>query len=156
MSNQKRRTTFIDATVQGQLVRRIFLHWLSFFAVVGMMMWFMSIMMGDPSKAVAERMTDSIGPMIMLGIVMAAILPAFMLDTIRFSNRFVGPVTRLRRAMRSLGTTDDIAPLQFRDNDFWAEAADEFNTVLEKCNRQQEELRRLKEKLGANSETVSS
>ena len=79
-----------------------------------------------------------------------------MLDTIRFSNRFVGPVTRLRRAMRSLGTTDDVAPLQFRDNDFWAEAADEFNNVLEKCNRQQEEIRNLKDKLGATTETVSS
>ena len=73
-----------------------------------------------------------------MGIVMLALFPAFMLDTIRFSNRFVGPIARVRRHLRQLGA-GNTERCQFRNNDFWAELAEEYNVVADRVERLQEE-----------------
>ena len=72
------------------------------------------------------------GEFIFIGLVLLALLPAFMLDTIRFSNRFVGPILRLRRHLRELGNDMNTEPCAFRDNDFWRGMANDFNTLIDK------------------------
>ena len=57
------------------------------------------------------------------------LLPLVIMDVIRMSNRFVGPLLRLRRSMRALARGEDVEPIEFRDNDFWHDFADEFNAV---------------------------
>ena len=57
------------------------------------------------------------------------LLPLVIVDIIRFSNRFVGPLLRLRRSMRALARGEYVEPIEFRDNDFWYDFADEFNAV---------------------------
>ncbi len=48
----------------------------------------------------------------------------------RLSNRFAGPMLRLRRSLRALGRGEYVEPLEFRGADFWQEFADDFNSVL--------------------------
>ena len=55
------------------------------------------------------------------------LLPIVMLDVARLSARFVGPVLRLRGAMKELAEGQQTRPLAFRDNDFWQELAQDFN-----------------------------
>lgn len=57
------------------------------------------------------------------------LLPMVMVDIIRLSNRFAGPLVRLRRAMRALAQGEEVEPIHFRDSDFWQEFADEFNAI---------------------------
>ncbi len=92
--------------------------------------------------------------LLLIGVVMLALFPAFALDTIRFSNRFVGPIARLRRYMRELADGENITTLAFRDNDFWSEVADEFNQVVELVQEQAAEIEQLKQKV--TSTTVSN
>ena len=74
-----------------------------------------------------------------MGVILLALFPAFMLDTIRFSNRFVGPIARLRRHLRQLGN-GETDRCQFRENDYWAEMAGEFNDVAVLVETQREEI----------------
>jgi hypothetical protein len=63
-------------------------------------------------------------------IVSTLILPFVVMDIIRLSNRFAGPMVRLRRAMRALARGEHVAPIKFRENDFWQPFAEEFNAVV--------------------------
>jgi len=124
-----RRSSFVDGTVQGRLVRRIFVHWLVFFGLLVVFLGLMSVLAGDPSQSVFERALAPASEYLLLGLLTLTLLPAFMLDTIRFSNRFVGPIARLRRSMRELAAGEPVKELRFRDDDLWTDAANEFNAV---------------------------
>jgi nitrogen fixation/metabolism regulation signal transduction histidine kinase len=90
-----------------------------------------------------------------MAIVMVSLFPAFMLDTIRFSNRFVGPIGRVRRYLRQLkdGQTDHCA---FRDDDFWSELAVEFNEVADLVESQKQEIARLQSLVEGNAHSANA
>jgi hypothetical protein len=52
------------------------------------------------------------------------------------SNRFVGPLVRLRRSMRKLARGEHVDPICFRDNDFWHDFANEFNAVAARVQKE--------------------
>lgn len=131
MSGKNRKQNFIDTHVQGSLVRRILMHWCIFFVVTCMLVAVLNALSGDPSLPFAEKVVGETGTLAMVAVSMLVLFPAFALDTIRFSNRFVGPISRLRRSLRELGQNKTTQRIQFRDNDFWAQMADEFNEVVE-------------------------
>ena len=58
------------------------------------------------------------------------ILPAVLWDLTRMSNRFVGPIYRLRRSMRELREGKEIEPVKFREGDFWYDFAEDFNHLV--------------------------
>ena len=143
MSARKRKKNFIDNHVQGALLRRIFSHWLMFFMVAGFAVILLQTLLGDSNLSVMDRLKHQVGEFVFFAIVMAALFPAFMLDTIRFSNRFVGPIARLRRHLRQL-SEGDTSECAFRGDDFWKDMAKEFNHVAELVESQQQEIQRLK------------
>lgn len=143
----KRRQHYIDSHVQGSLLRRILCHWLVFFLVACLSVVVLQTLLGDPNLSVMERMQQEIGEFVFLGIILLSLFPAFMLDTVRFSNRFVGPIARLRGALRELGENQEARPLQFRDADFWADVATEFNQVNEIVADQKRKIEELETKL---------
>jgi nitrate/nitrite-specific signal transduction histidine kinase len=138
----KRTQNFVDSPVQGALLKRVFLHWCGFFLVLAVAVITMEVLLGNPQENFAERFWREVASFKLIAVVMLSLLPAFMLDTIRFSNRFVGPVSRLRRALRDLkeGRADR---LQFRDSDFWVEMGREFNALAELVESQRQEIARL-------------
>lgn len=154
MSDLNRKQNFVDKTVQGGLVRRIFLHWLVFFVVTAMAVLSMKTLLGEPSLSLSERFTHEVKEFAYLGVVFIAIFPAFMLDTVRFSNRFVGPIARLRRHLNELGQDGETQDIKFRDNDFWQAIAGEFNDVNEMVQNQKKEIASLRAQLNLPAETV--
>ena len=149
MSRSKRKLNFIDNHVQGSLLRRIFFHWICFFGVLALTIVLLQTLLGDPALTLSDRLQAQIGEFTFLGVVMLCLLPAFMLDTIRFSNRFVGPIARVRRLMRQLAL-GNIERCKFRGNDFWSDMAEEFNAVAELVENQKAEIEKLKSQLTAN------
>jgi hypothetical protein len=57
------------------------------------------------------------------------LLPIVVFDMVRFTNRLVGPMVRLRTALRCLCQGRPCEPLRFRHGDFWTELAEEFNAL---------------------------
>ncbi len=151
----KRRQHFIDTNVQGSLLRRIMIHWALFFVIACLAVVVMQALMGDPNLPMVKRIQKEAGEFIFLGIILLSLFPAFMLDTIRFSNRFVGPVARLRRVLKELGSEqEEVEVLKFRDSDFWADVAQDFNKVSDLVRRQRTEIAQLKKQLKENQETA--
>jgi hypothetical protein len=133
-SNNKslRRQNLVDTHVQGALCKRIFWHWCAFFATTLFAIVGFQVLLGDPGESLSQRLGTQMGHFVLLSILLVSLLPAFMLDTVRFSNRFVGPFARLRRCMRELAQLDNTEELRFRQNDFWNAAALEFNELRRK------------------------
>ena len=63
-----------------------------------------------------------------------ALIPAFVWDTLKLTNRFAGPISRLRGALADASAGRATTPLQFRTNDYWKEIAQNFNCVMERCS----------------------
>ena len=148
MSDFKRKQNFVDKSVQGGLIRRIFVHWVCFFIVTAIAVLSVNTLLGDPAISFSDRLGNELSEFTFLGIVFIAIFPVFMVDTIRFSNRFVGPIVRLRRHLVELGTEGETKDVQFRDNDFWQTVAAEFNVVNDLIKEQKTEIESLKQQLG--------
>ena len=147
MPKHKRKKNYVDNQVQGALLRRIFSHWFMFFLVSGFTVIMLQTLLGDSNVPVMDRLRFQVGEFTFYALVMAALFPVFMLDTIRFSNRFVGPIGRLRRHMKQL-SQGDTSECKFRGDDFWAEVASEFNVVADLVKTQKEEIERLRIKAG--------
>jgi hypothetical protein len=127
----RRKHTFVDPTVQGGLVRRMVIYWIvSMFDVgVSLVCWWFLTSPTRGFKLALDEMWYLYSPLLIISILL---LPMGIVDTIRFSHRFVGPLIRLRRSMRQVARGEYVAPIKFRRTDFWQELADDFNALLER------------------------
>jgi len=131
MSHPTRKKTFVDPKVQGALVRRLVLHWSAFIAVASLVAFCLQVLSNPfrPIEAHAQQMWWTHGPFL---LVMFFMMPVFIIDTIKLSHRFAGPIYRLRNTVRSLAQGAKFEPLKFRDMDFWQGLAEDFNTMMER------------------------
>ena len=68
-------------------------------------------------------------PVRTVGPVLGVLSPVFIYDSIKMSNRFVGPMVSFRRSLKELASGGDPGKAQFRENDYWKEMACDFNTI---------------------------
>ena len=131
-----RRQLFVDPEVQGALVARAIIYWVACTLSIALLLLCSRVLFGPvrPLTFHLENMWFFYGPALIASVL---VLPVAITDIIRVSNRFAGPLTRLRRGMRRLAKGQPVAPLEFRRDDFWYEFAEEFNAVV----REVEELR---------------
>jgi len=61
---------------------------------------------------------------------MLFLLPVFVMDTVKLSHRFAGPIFSLRRAIREVAAGETPRRLKFRHKDFWKDLADDYNAML--------------------------
>jgi len=126
-----RKHLFIDPKVQGALVSRVVLYWVACLITITLMLLCWRIITG-PARMFYTHFNDMwffYGPALIASFLL---LPLVVVDIIRLSNRFAGPLLRLRRCMRELARGEYVEPIEFRDDDFWHEMADEFNNVLKR------------------------
>ena len=71
-------------------------------------------------------------------VAVTLLVPIIAYDVLVISNRFAGPLYRMRRSLRALGAGESVDPIHFRDHDFLQELAVEFNAVADRV----EQLRR--------------
>jgi hypothetical protein len=82
-----------------------------------------------PISAHFEELWWTQGPFL---LVMVFLLPMFVLDTIKFSNRFAGPIYRLRRTIKEVAAGAAPRHLKFRDFDFWKGLAEDYNKMIDR------------------------
>ena len=127
---KNRTKNYVDPAVQKSLVRRIILHWLAFL-VASFFVAFCLQFFNDPFRSFPEHLVEFWWKHGFVFLVMIALLPVFAYDAIRVSNRFAGPVSRLRKTIQELAQGKEAKPLEFRENDFWKSLAEEFNGMVE-------------------------
>jgi hypothetical protein len=143
MPKFKRRQLFVDPKVQGALVLRLLGYWLVTMVTAVAIVIGWRIVTGTPRFLVTHfsEMVFYYGPAVVAALLL---LPLIIVDCVRTSNRFAGPLYRLRRCMRDLGKGLPVPPIHFRDGDFWIELADEFNLLSARMQQMQQELADLK------------
>jgi len=124
-----RRIFFVDPDVQGALIKRVVVYWLACVITVSLFILCSWILIGRAGIFITHfsDMWFYYSPAIIAALLL---LPLLITDVIRMSNRFVGPLVRLRRGLRAVGRGESAHPIQFRDNDFWQDFAEEYNAVL--------------------------
>ena len=137
MSEMKslRKRLFVDPKVQGALVGRVILYWVVCLITITLMLICWRIVTG-PARPFYTHFDDLWffhGPAVIASFLL---LPLVVVDIVRVSNRFAGPMLRLRRSMRALARGEYVEPLEFRDADYWHEFADDFNAVLKRVQQQ--------------------
>ncbi len=133
MSLPKRITLIADAKVQGTLVFRLVTYWCFAWLVVIGLAVLVSFIFGATVEGVSVG--EVIGRMLsyfwLPVLISIMVLPILIRDCLRLSNRFTGPVLRIRRALKGLADGDPVTPIKLREGDFWQETADDFNRVLQ-------------------------
>lgn len=129
MMANSRKKSFIDPEVQGSLLVRLAIHWGLFVVAncIAFAFWETLVEGAAGGMATSSPLLRGVVPCL---ITSAALMPAFLYDALKLSNRFAGPVLRLRRALRELAEGRPIEPLKFRKGDFWESAADDFNAAI--------------------------
>ncbi len=138
MSGKKhlRKRLFVDPKVQGALVVRVVCYWMICLVTITLMLLCWRIVTG-PARLFYTHLDDMwfhYGPALVATLLL---LPLVIVDIVRLSNRFAGPMLRLRRSIRALARGEYVEPITFREGDFWQEFAEEFNGVLGRVNRLQ-------------------
>jgi|GEM_PF-581478 len=120
---------FVDPELQTQLALRVIVYWGMCIATVVLILICWRVVSGPvrPFYRHLGELWFHIGPALAASFV---VLPIVVIDVIRVSNRFVGPLLRLRRSVRSLAAGHDVEPLRFRKGDFWRGFADDFNALV--------------------------
>jgi hypothetical protein len=124
-----RKHLFVDPKVQGALALRVVLYWVVCLMTITLMLLCWQVLTGPvrPFLTHLDNVWFHSGPALIASLLL---LPLVIVDVLRLSNRFVGPVLRLRRSMRQLARGESVEPLDFRNGDFWHDFADEFNAVV--------------------------
>jgi hypothetical protein len=131
----KRKTVLVDPSVQWAIVRQAVIHWLAFTlaAMTLLALQFLALGLFTPSHEQWPTICRVVAAMFLS---LMLLLPLFVLDSFQLSNRFVGPVKLLRRALRGLAEGKPYSRVAFRKGDFWQEMADELNRAVETLREQ--------------------
>lgn len=130
MNSPRRKRWLIDFEVQYSLLRQIALHWSAFMLAnaVAMFIWFRFF--ESPLATWDETFTKFASSYFPMLIVSGALLPIFLLETIKLSNRFAGPIMRLKQTIAHAAAGEKVTPLHFRHGDFWTSLAHDFNKAF--------------------------
>ncbi|MEZ6136865.1 MAG: hypothetical protein R3C53_18375 [Pirellulaceae bacterium] len=129
-----RSKIFIDKTVQGAIAKRIILHWFVFFLLASLSLFTVEYFMGSSNLSMAEHLGVVWSKYAFFFLLMLAIMPTFIYDTMKMSHRFAGPILRLKDSLKNLADGGQTQHLKFRENDFWRELSEDFNRVAERVH----------------------
>lgn len=128
MSTNRRRQIFCDREVQGALMLRVVMYWFFCLLTVTLMLVCWSVVSGPPRRfsVLFADLYVRYAPALAASLV---VLPIVMIDVVRLSNRFAGPIKRLRDSMTALAEGNEVQPIKFREQDFWKPLAELFNAI---------------------------
>ncbi len=129
MSNNNRLKLLIDNRVQLSLVRRVTLHWLAFIGLFLCIVLTIELFLREPGVTMAQSFVLALQKNALMLVLMFAIMPAFLYDTIKMSNRFAGPISRLKNGLSALAKGEKVSEIKLRKDDFWGDLAEDFNRV---------------------------
>ncbi len=97
MKNNKRRTILVDKTTQWAIVRQSLRHWLYHSFVTILLLALLEVMFGGAVKSWQENWQSIWALAASVYLALLLLLPVFILESFKLSNRFAGPIGRVRR-----------------------------------------------------------
>ncbi|TWU51959.1 hypothetical protein [Rubripirellula reticaptiva] len=143
----ERSRILVDPKVQWTIAGRLAGHWTMFLVCLVAISTLVRVIFTAGDQPLLDSAWSSLKAQTPIILVMLMLLPVFLRDSLKLSNRFAGPMYRLRTALRSLAQNKETGPIKFRTGDFWLEAADDFNIVLAQLEELKSENTELKRKI---------
>lgn len=141
------RMLFINSRLQGLLTARVAGAWVIYHVLLWHALFlhhYMDYLSGQaagatplPFRHIYAEFVDTHTSLILCAV---AVLPLVMLETLRQTHRFAGPLDRVSRALRRLTAGSTVAPLQVRMGDPVHELITDLNNFL--AMHQAEQLQR--------------
>lgn len=126
--NFLRQQLLIEHGVQGSLLQRTALYSAACSIYFVVILAF-SRSMANPHAALDDSLLHCLDDAIYWAPGLLFLIPLMAYDMLKLTNRFAGPVFRLRREMQRLVSGESERPLNFRDGDYWTDVADVFNEL---------------------------
>jgi hypothetical protein len=130
---RRRHRQLADARTQWAVAGRFILHMVTFMVVASFIGLVVQVL-GNPFRPLSTQFSSfwsNHGPYLAVMIVM---LPIFVWDTFKLTNRVVGPFCRLRSTIRSIAQDGQPRTVSFRKADYWKELAEDFNGMIERLD----------------------
>ena len=125
----KRKRLFVDNRVQGSLIRQLIIHWSLACFLIFLYLFTLEAFSSGFSLGFQETIGVLWREYGLLVLVLFVISPVFIYDSMKLSNRFVGPMISFRAALKKISNGEDHEAINFRQNDFWKELANDLNKV---------------------------
>jgi hypothetical protein len=136
MKKTSRGRLYVDKDVQRALLLQMIRHWVLFGVVLTVILLALDSLT-DPNKSFSGHFFSLWQRHSTLLATIAALFPIFVYESIKLSNRFAGPMLRLRRMMRQAADGEPVGLLEFRDGDFWQDMAESFNDLVSRLPAKQ-------------------
>lgn len=132
----RRIQNLVDREVQSSLAKRILLHWLvlMFATALGILAW--TRLIEAPTEPWESVLNISLGHLTPVVITFLVMLPMFIKDSLNLSNRFAGPIVRVKRVLADYADGKSIKPIELRHSDFWKSLAHEVNRVTNRAEKE--------------------
>lgn len=143
-----RKRLYVDS-VQREIIVRTIMQWYFYMSAILLVVCLGAVWM-DPSILAIKYVFQAFvyfAPAIVASLIL---LPLFIYDMLKATNRIAGPIYRLRCAFKQISEGKAIAPVKFRDGDSFQELADDFNQLAQLVAEQRAELKELRNSQPAN------
>ncbi len=127
--SRKRKRFLVEKQVQGALGWRIAAHWFAFLGLSVFATCSLQILGNFESGSLWGSFQKALLGQVGSIAVLLALLPWFIHDSLKLSNRFAGPMIRLHKSIIELTKSSEVLPVTFRSQDFWQEIAVDFNEL---------------------------
>jgi hypothetical protein len=131
MAKGNRKRLVIEPAIQYSLVRQLVAQWCLHLTATVLLLIMLQILLGgifQPWQYHFQRLWPMVASLV---ITLAFLAPAFIVSSLKLSNRFVGPIHRLRQLLRDLADGKPCEDLKFRKGDYWQELATEVERALQ-------------------------
>jgi hypothetical protein len=133
MAHYKRKKLFVDPEVQRLLILRVIAYWLACMATLEILRLTWVIASGPEQPTFFAYFVNydwrDVGGRLLIASVL---LVPIVWDMLSFSNRFAGPVFRMRRILRDVAKSGTIEHLRLRNGDYWHGMANDLNAALQR------------------------
>ncbi len=127
---KRRSQKYVDREVQTSLLRRLSLHWFLFMFANGLAILMWTRFLETPSESWEVSLRLALQRALPFALISFAMVPVFVWDAMKLSNRFAGPIVRVRRALAEIASGASPSPIEFRDGDFWKSLAQDLNRAF--------------------------
>ncbi|MFN5319944.1 MAG: hypothetical protein ACK493_02260 [Planctomycetota bacterium] len=136
-----RRQFQLDPAVRGEVARQCFYYWIAYLSatVVFLSTWIGLIDQPQSFASFCQRLNTLALPALVSSTLL---LPLVFFHSIRFGNRFSGPLYRIRKTLTALSRGETVDHLELRKDDYWQEFAGDIERIslyIEQLQRELEE-----------------